>query len=68
MSRGQEVDSRLSRAAAELAETRERFVLSMSALDHEITAKLDWRVLVRRKLPLAMAMAFGLGLFLGRRP
>jgi hypothetical protein len=57
----------LTRAAAALAETRERFVLTMTTLEREITHALDWRAWVRRRLSLAMVLAFGVGLFLGRK-
>lgn len=61
------MDADLTRAGAELAHTREQFVQSMGVLEQEITRTLDWREWVRRRISLAMALAFGLGLFLGRR-
>jgi hypothetical protein len=63
----QDKDAELSRASAELDHTRERFVVSMSALEGEVTRTLDWRQWVQRKPGLAVALAFGLGFLLGRR-
>ena len=63
----QDKDAELSRASAELDHTREQFVVSMSALEGEVTRTLDWRQWVRRKPGLAVALAFGLGFLLGRR-
>jgi len=60
-------DAELSRASAELDHTREQLVVSMSALESEVTRTLDWRQWVRRKPGLAVALAFGLGFLLGRR-
>lgn len=61
------MESELTRAGAELDRTRDQFVLSMGALEREITRALDWREWVRRKPGRALALAFGLGLLLGRR-
>jgi hypothetical protein len=63
----QDKDAELARASAELDHTREQFVVSMSALEGEVTRTLDWRQWVRRKPGLAVALAFGLGFLLGRR-
>ena len=60
-------DSELTRASANLAQTRDRLVLSIGALEQEVTRTLDWREWVRRRPGLALGLAFGLGLFLGRR-
>jgi hypothetical protein len=65
--REQEADCELARADANLDHTREQFVASMGALEREIARDLDWREWVRRKPGMALALAFGLGLFLGRR-
>ena len=65
--REQGLDSELTRASAELACTRERLVVSMDELGREVTRSLDWREWVRRKPGMALCLAFGLGIFLGRR-
>ena len=65
--REQDRDHELTRAAEALARTRDRFVLSMSELEREVTRTLDWREWVRRRPGMALGLAFGLGLFLGRR-
>jgi hypothetical protein len=39
----------------------------MSELEREVTRTLDWREWVRRRPGMALGLAFGLGLFLGRR-
>ena len=62
-----ENDYGVARAAEVLADTRDRFVVTMSALESEIMHTLDWRAWVRRRFRLAMVLAFGVGLFLGRR-
>jgi hypothetical protein len=63
----EEMDSEVMRAAAQLDYTRDQFVLSMSALEREVTRTLDWRQWVRRRPDVALCLAFGLGLFIGRR-
>lgn len=63
----QDKDAELARASAELDHTREQFLVSISALEGEVTRTLDWRQWVRRKPGLAVALAFGLGCLLGRR-
>jgi hypothetical protein len=57
----------LARAEADIHPTRERVALSVTALQREITRTMDWREWVWRKPRLSIALAFGLGLFLGRR-
>jgi hypothetical protein len=61
------MDSQLMRAGVDIAQMRDRFVLSMGALEHEIGRTFDWREWVRRKPLAAMALAVGLGIYLGRR-
>jgi hypothetical protein len=61
------METELTRAGAELAHTRDQFVVSMGALEREISRDLDWREWVRRKPGMVLALAFGLGLFLGGR-
>jgi hypothetical protein len=63
----QEVDIQLVRAGAELASTREGFVLSLGALEREVSRTLDWREWVRGRPGVALGLAFGLGFILGRR-
>ena len=60
-------DAEVARADAELDERRDQFVVSMGALEREVTRTLDWREWVRRKPGTALCLAFGLGIFLGRR-
>jgi ElaB/YqjD/DUF883 family membrane-anchored ribosome-binding protein len=60
-------DAALVRAAAELEDARDRFSSSMTALERHVARSFDWREWVRRKPGTALALAFGLGLFLGRR-
>jgi hypothetical protein len=60
-------DADLVHASRELEHARERFVVSMTAVEREIARSLDWRQWVRRKPGIALALAFALGVFLGRR-
>ena len=60
-------DAEVARADAELDERRDQFVVSMSALEREVTRTLDWREWIRRRPGTALCLAFGLGIFLGRR-
>jgi hypothetical protein len=62
-----EGDAGVARAVAELAEARDKFSLSMSALERGVARSFDWRAWVGRKPGTALALAFGLGLLLGRR-
>ena len=62
-----ENDYGVARAAAVLADSRERFVVTMAALEGEIMHTLDWRAWMRPRLPWAMVVAFGVGLYLGRK-
>jgi hypothetical protein len=63
----QDDDTDLSRASADLENAREKFVLSLGAVEREISHALDWREWVRRRPGIAVAFAFALGVFLGRR-
>ncbi len=60
-------DADLGRAGADLDRAREKFVLSMSAVEREIARVLDWRGWVRRRPGIALASAFALGVIFGRR-
>jgi len=60
-------DAAVVRAVAELEDARDRFSLSLSALERQVGRSFDWREWVRRKPGTALALAFGLGIFLGRR-
>jgi hypothetical protein len=57
----------LARAAAELGRARDKLVLSMGAVEHEVARKLDWRAWVRRRPGLLLALALAVGVLLGRR-
>jgi ElaB/YqjD/DUF883 family membrane-anchored ribosome-binding protein len=57
----------LARAEADIHRTREKVALSVTALQRELARSLDWRQWVGRKPFLAVGLAFGLGLLLGRR-
>ena len=63
----QDNDTDLSRAGADLENAREKFVLSLGAVEREISHALDWREWVRRRPGIALAFAFAIGVFLGRR-
>ena len=63
----QEYASQLVQATAKLARARDGVALSMSALQQEIRRTFDWREWVRRKPGMTLALAFGLGVLLGRR-
>lgn len=54
-------------AGVQLNQMREQFVASMGVLEREVTRTLDWREWVRRRPGTALCLAFGLGLFVGRR-
>jgi hypothetical protein len=51
---------------AQIAGARERLALSANALQRQLTEATDWRAWVRRKPGLTLALAFGLGVTLGR--
>ena len=60
-------NAEVARAMAELGRARDDFSLSMSALERGLVRSFDWREWVRRRPGTALVMAFGLGIFLGRR-
>jgi len=60
-------DAGVARAVAELEEARDTFSLSVSALERGVARSVDWRAWVGRRPGTALALAFGLGIFLGRR-
>jgi len=60
-------DAGVARAVAELEEARDRFSLSVIALERGVARSIDWRAWVGRRPGTALALAFGLGIFLGRR-
>jgi len=60
-------DAGVARAVAELEEARDKFSLSVSALERGVARSVDWRAWVGRRPGTALALAFGLGIFLGRR-
>jgi len=60
-------DAGVARAVAELEEARDKFSLSVSALERGVARSVDWRAWVGRRPGTALAIAFGLGIFLGRR-
>lgn len=60
-------DEELARAASELDRARNKFVLSMGAVERDVARKLDWRGWVRRRPGPLLALAFAVGVFLGRR-
>jgi len=55
-------------ASKELIRMREQFVLSMGTLEQEIKRKLDWRRWVRCHPGTALAIAFTIGIAIGRKP
>lgn len=65
--RERDADLALMRASQDLVRARDAFLVSMTALEHEITHSLDWRQWVRRRPGVALGFAFGLGLLLGRK-
>jgi hypothetical protein len=62
-----ESDAGVARAVVELEDARDRFSLAMSALERGVARSVDWRAWVGRRPGTALALAFGLGVFLGRR-
>ena len=62
-----ESDAGVARAVAELDAARDRFSSSMAALERGVARTVDWRAWVGRRPGTALALAFCLGVFLGRR-
>jgi hypothetical protein len=60
-------DTALARAEAEIERTRERLIASAMTLQRELGRASDWREWVRRKPGLTLALAFGIGVLIGRR-
>ena len=60
-------DAGVARAVAELEDAREKFSLSMTALERGVARTFDWRAWVGRKPGTALALAFSLGFLLARR-
>jgi hypothetical protein len=60
-------DAALVQAEAEIARTRELVARSMLELQRELSRAVDWREWIRRKPVVAVSLAFGLGVLLGRR-
>ena len=60
-------DAGVASAVAELEDARDRFALSVSALERGVAHSVDWRAWVGRRPGTALALAFGLGILLGRR-
>jgi hypothetical protein len=65
--RARKADAAVVQAVADLAIARDRFSVSMGALEREVARRFDWRAWVARKPVMALGLAFGLGMFLGRR-
>lgn len=57
----------LSRATSELTRARDQLIVSMGALEQEIARKLDWRAWIRNRPGTALAIAFTVGLLIGRK-
>jgi hypothetical protein len=62
-----EGDAGVARAVAELEDARDKFSRSVSALERGVARSVDWRAWVGRRPGTALALAFGLGILLGRR-
>jgi ElaB/YqjD/DUF883 family membrane-anchored ribosome-binding protein len=59
-------DSAVVQTEAEIAKTRELVARSLGELQRELARAVDWREWIRRQPVLAVGVAFGLGLLLGR--
>jgi hypothetical protein len=60
-------DAALVEAEAGIARSRELVARSVLELQRELSRAVDWREWIRRKPVLAVGLAFGLGVLLGRR-
>jgi hypothetical protein len=60
-------DLALVRAEQDLALSRDQVARSIMELQREVARVVDWRAWIRRKPLVAVSVAFGLGLLLGRR-
>jgi hypothetical protein len=60
-------DPALVRAEADIARSRAQVARSLIELQREVARVVDWREWIRRKPLVAVSVAFGLGLLLGRR-
>jgi hypothetical protein len=59
-------DPEIVRAEAAIARTRDEVGLKVVALQREIVRTLDWREWIGERPLLAVALAFGAGVLLGR--
>jgi hypothetical protein len=59
-------DTAVAQAEAEIVKTRELVARSLGELQRELARAVDWREWIRRQPVLAVGVAFGLGLLLGR--
>jgi hypothetical protein len=57
----------LVEAEAEIARSRALVARSVLELQRELSRAVDWREWIRRKPVVAVSLAFGLGVLLGRR-
>ena len=60
-------DAEVALAVAELEDARDKCSLSMTALERGVARSFHWRTWVGRKPGTALALAFGLGILLGRQ-
>ena len=60
-------EAALVEAEAEIARSRELVARSVLELQRELSRAVDWREWIRRKPVVAVGLAFGLGVLLGRR-
>jgi hypothetical protein len=60
-------DPALAQAEAEVMRTRALVVRSAMALRDAVVQRTDWRQVVRRQPAASLAIAFGVGLWLGYR-
>jgi hypothetical protein len=57
----------LVEAEAQIARSRALVTRSVLELQRELSRAVDWREWIRRKPVVAVSLAFGLGVLLGRR-